>query len=173
MSDIEATFIRRTIITAAQNAAGQMSLTDIISDQRDDLQAAIAKKLAEDLAPMGFQVDKVNLGASHLPTAIENQLQQKMAAQQQALQAEYELQKQTTLAKAKVAQAQGDARCDAGEGQGRSPRPTSSCRSTLNPLLIQSKAIDKWNGELPHVQRRRRHPVPVDRGAAGEGLSLM
>jgi len=47
--------------------------------------------------------DKVNLGASHLPPAIEAQMQQKMAAQQQAQQAEYELQKQQTLAKAAVA----------------------------------------------------------------------
>jgi regulator of protease activity HflC (stomatin/prohibitin superfamily) len=38
ISDIEATFIRRTIITVAHNAAGQMSLTGIISEQRGQLQ---------------------------------------------------------------------------------------------------------------------------------------
>jgi regulator of protease activity HflC (stomatin/prohibitin superfamily) len=102
IAEIEGTFIRRTIITAAQNAAGQMSLTEIISERRGDLQAAIQKTLAGDMKKMGFLLDKVNLGASHLPEAIESQLQQKMAAQQQALQADYELQKQTTLAKAKV-----------------------------------------------------------------------
>ena len=31
---------------------------------------------------MGFHLDKVNLGASHLPQALEAQMQQKMAAQQ-------------------------------------------------------------------------------------------
>ena len=56
---------------------------------------------------MGFVVDKVNLGASHLPSTIEDQLQQKMAAQQQAQQAEYKLQEQVTLAKARVAEATG------------------------------------------------------------------
>src|SRR5439155_1032839 len=38
IADIERTFVRRTIITVSQNAAGQMSLTDLISNQRGLLQ---------------------------------------------------------------------------------------------------------------------------------------
>lgn len=148
ISEIEGTFIRRTIITAAQNAAGQMSLTEIISERRGDLQGAIQKTLQGDMLKMGFLLDKVNLGASHLPEAIEGQLQQKMAAQQQALQAEYELQKQTTLAKAKVAQAQGDAEATLVRGRAQA-EANKLLQVTLNPLLIQSKAIDKWDGALP------------------------
>lgn len=148
IGDIESTFIRRTIITAAQNAAGVMSLTDIISDRRGDLQQAITKQLDSDLGRMGFRVDKVNLGASHLPAAIEAQMQQKMAAQQQALQADYELQKQTTLAKAKVAQAQGDAEAILVKAKAQS-EANKLLQVTLSPLLIQNKAIEKWNGELP------------------------
>src|SRR5207237_10700169 len=45
IADIEATFIRRTIITVAQNAAGQMSLTDLISNQRGQLQEHIQEDL--------------------------------------------------------------------------------------------------------------------------------
>src|ERR1700679_3679957 len=91
IEDIEATFIRRTIITAAQNAAGQTSLSDLISSQRGSLQDSIQGVLAAELGKRGFQLDKVNLGASHLPEAIEAQMQQKMGAQQQAQQADYEL----------------------------------------------------------------------------------
>ena len=91
IADIERTFVRRTIITVAQNAAGQMSLTDLISAQRGALQDRIQGDLGNEMKKMGFVVDKVNLGASHLPDIIEKQLQQKMAAQQQAQQAEYEL----------------------------------------------------------------------------------
>ena len=148
ISEIEGTFIRRTIITAAQNAAGQMSLTDIISDRRGDLQAAIKSQLTTDLAQMGFILDKVNLGGSILPPAIEQQLSQKMAVQQQALQAEYELQKETTLAKAKVAQAKGDADATLVKAQAQS-EANKLLETTLSPMLVQSKAIDKWNGELP------------------------
>ena len=46
--------------------------------------------------------------AVHLPQSLEIQMQQKMAAQQQAQQAEYELQKQQMLAKATVAKAEGE-----------------------------------------------------------------
>src|ERR1700674_2097299 len=71
ISEIEATFIRRTIITVAQNSAGQMSLSEVISSKRDELQDAIQKNLSGELNKMGFSLDKVNLGASHLPQTLE------------------------------------------------------------------------------------------------------
>ena len=84
IEDIESSFIRRTFITVAQNVAGQMSLTEIISAKRGVLQNSIQKDLEIELDKMGFHLDKVNLGASHLPPTIEAQMQQKMAAQQDA-----------------------------------------------------------------------------------------
>ncbi|MBC7753197.1 MAG: hypothetical protein H7Z71_03095 [Moraxellaceae bacterium] len=150
ISDIESTFIRRTIITVAQNTAGQMSLSEVISAKRNELQDNIQKILNSELEKMGFHLDKVNLGASHLPESLEKQMQQKMAAQQQAQQAEYELQKQQMLAKAEVAKAEG-------EGQSILVRAKAQAeanrllQSTLSQNLIQSKAIDKWNGILPQV----------------------
>jgi regulator of protease activity HflC (stomatin/prohibitin superfamily) len=148
IEDIEATFIRRSIITVSQNVAGQMALTDLISNQRTTLQDAIQEQLGMQMDKMGFIVDKVNLGASHLPQAIEAQMQQKMAAQQQAQQAEYELQRQQTLAKAKVAEAEGDAQATLVKAKAQA-EANRLLQETLNPLLVQSKAIDRWNGILP------------------------
>ncbi len=148
IGDIEATFIRRTIITTAQNAAGQMSLTDLISKQRGQLQDQILDDLQLQMNKMGFVVDKVNLGASHLPDVIEKQMQQKMAAQQQAQQAEYELQRQQTLAKAKVAEAEGDAQATLVKAKAQA-EANKLLQDSLTALLIQNKAIDRWNGTLP------------------------
>jgi prohibitin 1 len=148
ISDIESTFIRRTIITTAQNAAGQMSLTDLISNQRGQLQGQILDDLQGQMNKMGFVVDKVNLGASHLPDAIEKQMQQKMAAQQQAQQADYELQRQQTLAKAKVAEAEGDAQATLVKAKAQA-EANKLLQESLTALLIQNKAIDRWNGALP------------------------
>ena len=145
---IESTFVRRTIITVSQNAAGQMALTDLIANQRTTLQDTIQEELAAQMEKMGFVVDKVNLGASHLPQAIEAQMQQKMAAQQQAQQAEYELQRQQTLAKAKVAEAEGDAQATLVKAKAQA-EANRLLQETLTPLLVQSKAIDRWNGTLP------------------------
>jgi regulator of protease activity HflC (stomatin/prohibitin superfamily) len=157
ISDIERTFIRRTIITVAQNAAGQMSLTDLISNQRGALQGQIQDNLHVEMDKMGFVVDKVNLGASHLPDTIEKQLQQKMAAQQQAQQAEYELQRQQTLAKAKVAEAEGEAQSTLVKAKAQA-EANKLLQEALTPLLIQNKAIERWNGTLP--QFTGGGPVP-------------
>jgi regulator of protease activity HflC (stomatin/prohibitin superfamily) len=148
IADIESTFIRRTIITVAQNAAGQMSLTDLISNKRGELQDRIEQDLQREMNKMGFVVDKVNLGASHLPDTIEKQLQQKMAAQQQAQQAEYELQRQQTLAKARVAEAEGEAQATLVKARAQA-EANKLLQEALTPLLIQNKAIERWNGTLP------------------------
>jgi regulator of protease activity HflC (stomatin/prohibitin superfamily) len=148
IDDIEATFIRRTIITVAQNVAGQMALTDLIANQRGQLQDSIQEHLAEQMTKMGFVVDKVNLGASHLPQAIEAQMQQKMAAQQTAQQADYELQRQQTLAKAKVAEAEGDAQSTLVKAKAQA-EANRLLQETLTPMLLQSKAIERWNGTVP------------------------
>jgi regulator of protease activity HflC (stomatin/prohibitin superfamily) len=150
IAEIEATFIRRTIITVAQNSAGQMSLTEVISSKRDELQAAIQKNLSTELSKMGFALDKVNLGASHLPQTLETQMQQKMAAQQQAQQAEYELQKQQMLAKAAVAKAEGEAQSILVRAKADS-EANRMLQSTLSAILIENKTIEKWNGILPQV----------------------
>jgi regulator of protease activity HflC (stomatin/prohibitin superfamily) len=150
ISDIEATFVRRTIITVAQNTAGQMSLSEVISAKRNELQDNIQKSLTSELEKMGFHLDKVNLGASHLPQSLETQMQAKMAAQQQAQQAEYELQKQQMLAKAEVAKAEGEAQSILVRAKAQA-EANRLLQSTLSQNLIQSKAIDKWNGILPQV----------------------
>jgi len=139
IEDIEATFIRRTTITVAQTTAGAMSLTELISTKRDELQSGIQSKLAEELAKRGFTLDKVNLGASHLPPSVEQQMQQKMAAQQDAQRAEYELQKQEVLAKAEVAKAEGISKANL------------IMQQSLTPAVLENKRIEKWNGVLPQV----------------------
>lgn len=150
IEDIENTFIRRTIITAAQNVAGQMSLSDLISSQRDKLQNEIETSLKTELGKMGFHLDKVNLGASHLPQAIEAQMQQKMAAQQEAQQAQYELQKQTVLAQAAVAKAHGEADSAVVLAQGQA-EANKKLLVTMSAMLIEYNKVDKWDGKLPQV----------------------
>ena len=173
IGDIESTFIRRTIITTAQNAAGQMSLTDLISNQRGKLQEQIREDLQVQMNKMGFVVDKVNLGASHLPDVIEKQMQQKMGAQQNAQQADYELQRQQTLAKAKVAEAEGDAQATLVKAKAQA-EANKLLQQSLTALLIQNKAIERWNGTLPQFAGGGAVPFLNLKdlgGGSGEGRS--
>ena len=90
-----------------------------------------SSQLTTDLELMGFMLDKVNLGASHLPPAIKQQLGQKTAAQQEALQAEYEFEADHP-AKAKVAQAKGDADATLVKAQAQS-EANKLLETTLSP----------------------------------------
>src|ERR1035437_1596788 len=115
-----------------------MSLSEVISSKRDELQGAIQKSLSLELNKMGFALDKVNRGASHLPQTLGAQMQQKMAAQQQAQQAEYELQKQQMLAKAAVAKAEGEAQAILVHAKAQS-EANRLLQVALTPALIQIK----------------------------------
>jgi regulator of protease activity HflC (stomatin/prohibitin superfamily) len=158
IEDIEKTFIRRTIITVAQNASGQMSLTELISSKRGELQSAIEKHLGTELDKMGFHLDTVNMGASHLPQAIEAQMQQKMAAQQQAQQAQYGLQKAQVDAQAAVAQAKGEADSQLIKAEAQA-KANNLLRISLTAELIRQQAIEKWDGHLPTITGGNSVPV--------------
>lgn len=162
IEEIENTFIRRTVITSAQNIAGQMSLTELISSDRSKLQDAITKDLTVEFEKMGFHLDMVNLGASHLPEAIEAQMQQKMAAQQDAQKAEYELQKQQMLAKANVAKASGEAEALLVRAKAQS-EANELLQKTLTTLLVENKKIEKWDGKLPQITGASIPMVTLDK----------
>jgi regulator of protease activity HflC (stomatin/prohibitin superfamily) len=127
-----------------------MSLSEVISSKRNNLQTLIQQNLNSELEKMGFFLDKVNLGASHLPPSLETQMQQKMAVQQEAQQAEYELQKQEMLAKANVAKAQGEAQSILVRAKAEA-EGNRLLQATLTAGLIQNKTIEKWNGVLPQI----------------------
>lgn len=150
IEDIENTFIRRTVITVAQSVAGQMLLTEVISSKRDELQNRIQTRLSEELGKMGFFVDKVNLGASHLPESLEKQMQAKMAAQQEAQQASYENQKQQALAQAAISAAKGRAESVVIEARAQS-EANKLLQQSVTPNLIEYERVKKWSGVLPTV----------------------
>ncbi len=66
-------------------------------------------------------------------------MQSKLAAQQEAQQAEYEFQKQTTLAKAKVAAAIGTRDAN------------NAMQASITPAILEMKKLEKWDGHLPQV----------------------
>src|SRR5439155_1144935 len=69
-------------------------------------------------------------------------------SQEKAQQADYELQRQQTIAKAKVAEAEGDAQAILVKAKAQA-EANKLLQEALTPLLIQNKAIERWNGTLP------------------------
>src|SRR5262249_44762962 len=108
------------------------------------------RTLSVELTKMGFALDKVNLGASHLPQTLEGQMQQKLAAQQQAQQAAYERKKHKMLAKATDAKAEATPQSMILKAK-EEAEANRMLQATLTGILIQNKTIERWNGILPQV----------------------
>ena len=80
-------------------------------------------------------------------------MQEKMAAQQQAQQAEYELQKQQMLAKAEVAKAEGEAQSILVRAKAQA-EANRLLQSTINTNLIQVKAMKNGMACCPRSPAR-------------------
>lgn len=116
-----------------------------------DLSGVTVTQVLE-LEKMGFHLDNVNLGASHLPQSPEVQMQQKMAAQQQAQQAEYELQKNQMLAKAEGPRPKERPRRRSSARRRRRKR-TSCCSRPSLQTSSRAKRSTNGTGRCPGVRR--------------------
>lgn len=137
IEDIEATFIRRLVISVANNVAGTYSIMDIYGPKKQEVQQRIFDSLAPELTRWGFNLDRVNLGAAKFPDSIESSLQAKVAAQQTAETAKFKLEQAEIDKKATIAAAEGQARAN------------ELIQASLTPKLVQLKAIEKWDGSVP------------------------
>ena len=97
-------------------------------DQRPVVEAAIFKDLQSKLAPWGITADSVSILDFGFSQQYNDSIEKKVVAQQQAQQAQYDL--QTAQLKAQANQVQTAALTDA---------------------ILEQQAISKWDGHMPQV----------------------
>lgn len=156
IEDIELTFIRRTVTSAATIIAGKRSVMDIYGPKKGEIQAEMEERLRKDLEPWGFVVDRVNLGMSKFPESIDNSLQQKVAAQQEAEAAKFKLLQAETDAKSRIAKAEGEAKAN------------MLMQASLTPKLVSLRWIERWDGKLPTYMMGSAIPM-VNVGGLSKG----
>lgn len=127
--------------------------------KRDIVDAQIKELIVTSLAPYHLTVEAVNVANFAFSDAYTQAIEQKQVAQQQALQAQYTLQQTQITAQQQVVQAkaQADAAVATAQGQANALTLTSQAQAkandliaqSLTPVLLQQKALDKWNGTLP------------------------
>lgn len=144
IEDIEADFIKKNVQSVATAITGSYDLMDVLGKSKAEIQGKIQETLREKLSSYGFIVDQVNLGYAKPPESIEQALQLKMQAEQQADQAKYGLQKAEMDARAKIATAEGEAKANALVRQQLSPEFLR-----FRSLEVQQKTVEKWDGKLP------------------------
>jgi regulator of protease activity HflC (stomatin/prohibitin superfamily) len=128
--------------------------------KRDAVDAQIKDMVIASLAPYHLTVEAVNVSNFAFSDAYSQAIEQKQVSQQQALQAQYTLQQTQISAQQQVVQAkaQADAAVATATGQAQALLLTATAQAkanamiaaSLTPPLLQQKALDKWDGSLPH-----------------------
>lgn len=123
---------------AVKSATAHFTAEELIT-RRAEVKDAIKQSLSERLLKFNILVDEfsiINFEFSHeFNTAIEA----KQSAEQSALKAKRDLDRIKIEAEQRITQASAEA-----EGQRLQ-------RETLTPILLQLRAIEKWDGKLPQV----------------------
>jgi regulator of protease activity HflC (stomatin/prohibitin superfamily) len=139
-------------VTANYDAEELVTKRDIVAEQ-------IKAQIISSLAPYHLTVEAVNVANFAFSDAYTQAIEQKQVAQQQALQAQYTLQQTQITAQQQVVQAkaQADAAVATAQGQAEALLLTAQAQAkangliadSLTPTLLQQKALDRWDGNLP------------------------
>jgi regulator of protease activity HflC (stomatin/prohibitin superfamily) len=121
-----------------KQATSKKKVEEILS-KRSELKEEIDKILAERLKKYGVTVKDVSLVNIHFSEEFTKSIEQKQIAEQEAKRAEYVAQKANKEADAAINKARGDA-----EAQ-------KLLKATITQEVLQLRAIEKWNGQLPQV----------------------
>lgn len=110
-----------------KSATAQYNATELI-DNRQAVKDKVQDALTKRLAPFGINVDTVSLTNFSFSKEFSDSIEQKQVAQQQAEQAQFNLQKASLDAQANQVQ-----------------------QSALTPQILEQQAIKKWDGKLPNT----------------------
>ncbi|GMO69390.1 MAG: SPFH domain-containing protein [Endomicrobiia bacterium] len=146
LKDIEEGYIR-TCIYEAYRTCGNLYTSDYLMSNRAEFEGEVRKRLEKSLINEGFIVEEFTAQITP-PATLRAAIDSKNEAVQNALKAENRVLEAEANAKIEVAKAQGEAQAlrIKGDGEAYYNRVVAA---SLNQLLVNQYAIEKWNGELP------------------------
>jgi regulator of protease activity HflC (stomatin/prohibitin superfamily) len=146
------------IDNAVKAVTARFNAEELIS-RRDAVTEGILKSLRGILASDGIFVTAVNVTNFAFSPAYATAIENKQVAQQEALQATYQLQQKKVNVQQTVveAQAQAQARIEAAKGTAQAillqaraqAKANDEIAASLTPILLRQKALDRWSGALP------------------------
>ncbi len=150
MDEITNTFIRNYIRDAINKSASRTKIEDLYSGKTSFFED-VESHVRADLAPIGIELSRIYLiGRFHFPLNVITALNAKIEANQRAQQRENELREAEAEAKKQIAKAEGQARCVVLQAESEAHANLMLAKS-ITPELIQWQAVQKWDGNLPHV----------------------
>lgn len=170
--EIRDSFIKPNIISWTKEVTAKYPVTEILGDERANLNTAVTKYIKEKFEPYGIIVDNVSLIDIDADDETRASVQKKVNAQQSLelaqieqktanvqaqkdkevalIQAEQEREVAAINAEKQKIKAEGDAEAIRIKAEAEA-EANSKIAQSLTPELIEKQKIDKWNGSVPTV----------------------
>jgi regulator of protease activity HflC (stomatin/prohibitin superfamily) len=148
LPQITAEFIRTLVRNAYNNTASLYTAEEMVS-KRGEYEKQVKLMLSKDMEKAGFLVSQVAiLGKIRMPPTLEEAVNAKIKAVQDAIRAENEKQRIIAEAQKTIEEAKGRAEALRINSEAEA-NANKAVTSTISPLLIQKLMIEKWDGKLP------------------------
>lgn len=146
LSEIENGYMKTCIYDAYRICANNYTADELMS-QRAKFEAEVRTMLDKTLGDEGFHVREFTSQIDP-PQSLRDMIDAKNAAVQASLKAENLVKEAEANAQIAIAKARGEAEANkiTADGEAYYNRTVAA---SLNALLVQQYAIEKWNGELP------------------------
>jgi len=132
--------IRNVIRNALTDRASQMAVEDIYGPKKAELLAAVQQDVQSYFRPYGLNIERLNYaGVIRVPAAVRDQIVARVSNENAALAAQ---------AAVATATAEANAKIEAAKGESEANRLLAASIAA-SPQIVQLKAIEKWNGQLP------------------------
>ena len=139
----ESIIISPAILESVKSVTAQYTAEELIT-KRAEVSNGMEETLKEKIVSRGFNVVEFNITALDFSAAYNQAIEKKQVAEQEAKQAEYELQKAKINNEKKIAEAEANAKV-----MQIQDATTTENALKLKEIEIQRAAIEKWNGVLP------------------------
>ncbi|MDP9762805.1 prohibitin family protein [Deinococcus enclensis] len=138
------TVVRPQVRSKVRDAIGQFNAADLISTERQAVEASITKSLAEVFGRNNLLLDSVLLRELRIPESVAKAIEQKQTAEQQVAVERNRLQQAEISAKRAVVEAEGEAKASVAKARGEAEALSLRGRALReNPQLIQLTVAEK------------------------------
>jgi len=146
IKEIEQGFIL-TCVFDAYRTVGNLFTSDELMAKRGEFEAQVREMLEQSLGSQGFQVVEFTAAIAP-PASLVEAIDSRNRMVQEAMRAENEVARARAQAEIEVTKARGEAEAlkIKGDGEAYYNRVVAA---SLNMLLVQQYAIEKWDGKLP------------------------
>lgn len=153
-------YIKQTIRQAMQEVMGKMAITDFLGKGKAEAVNKIKELLALRLKQYGFDIKQFTINETRAPALVIEAISQKNVMEQDALKAQNELLKIKYEAQQKVELSKGQSQAILLEAQAQA-KANNILTQSINNTLVEYKAIDKWDGNMPTVSTQGGGAVPL------------